>query len=196
MQTVRFTRMADGTKEEYEFLGQVGAAFNALLPDRILGALNDLKGSVDGYQISRYAHSVQTASRAQRDGRDEEYVVMALVHDIGDGLAPYTHSEMIGAVLRPFVRPEVRWIASHHGVFQYYYYAHHLGLDRNARDAYRQHEWFNACVEFCEKYDQQSFDPAYENLPIQFFEPIVRRIFSKPRYEFSGAASSLNESPA
>jgi predicted HD phosphohydrolase len=196
MQTVRFTRMADGTKAEYEFLEQVGAAFNALLPDRILRALDGLKGSVDGYQISRFEHSVQTATRAQRDGRDAEYVVMALAHDIGDGLAPYTHSEMIGAVLRPFVRPEVCWIASHHGVFQYYYYGHHLGLDQNARDAYRQHEWFNACAEFCEKYDQQSFDPAYENLPIQFFEPMVRRVFAEPRYEFHRGAQSLNESPA
>jgi predicted HD phosphohydrolase len=194
MQTVQFTRMVDGTKAEYEMLEDIGAAFVAALPDRILQAVDDLKGSIDGYRLSRYQHVVQTATRAQRDGRDEEYVVMALVHDIGDGLAPYTHSEMIGTVLRPFVRPEVVWIASHHGVFQMYYYAHHLGLDRNARDVYREHKWFNACAEFCERYDQQSFDPAYENLPIQFFEAMVRRIFAKPRYAFNEVPSALSES--
>jgi predicted HD phosphohydrolase len=174
--------MADGTKADYEMLAQHGAEYTAGLADRILRSLDDLKESVDGYQVSRFAHSVQTATRAQRDGRDQEYVVMALVHDIGDGLAPYTHSEMINAVLRPFVRPEVCWIAGHHGIFQMYYYAHHTGGDRNARDKYRGHEWFDACAEFCEKYDQQSFDPAYENLPIEFFEPMVRQVFSESRY--------------
>jgi len=184
MHTVGFTRMADGTKADYDLLAGYEAAFAAGLADRILRALGELKSSTEGYQISRFGHSLQTATRAHRDGRDEEYVVMALLHDIGDALAPFTHSELIGAVLRPFVRPEVCWIARHHGLFQLYYYAHHTGGDRNARDAYRGHEWFDACTEFCEKYDQESFDPAYENLPIEFFEPMVRRVFAEPRPDY------------
>jgi predicted HD phosphohydrolase len=192
MQTVEFTRMADGTKADYDLLAGYGAAFTAGLPDRILQALDDLKGSTEGYKVTRFGHSVQTATRAQRDGRDEEYVVMALIHDIGDGLAPFSHSEMIGAILRPFVRPEVCWIAQHHGVFQMYYYAHHTGGDRNARDRYRGHEWFDACAEFCEKYDQESFDPAYENLPIEFFEPMVHRVFAEPRHGYYQAPTAQN----
>jgi predicted HD phosphohydrolase len=182
MQTVAFTRMADGTKADYELLKGYGADFTAGLPDRILAALDELQGSPSGYQVSRYEHSLQTASRAQRDGRDEEYVVMALVHDVGDTLAPFTHSEMVGAVLRPFVRPEVRWIAMHHGVFQMYYYANLSEAERNSREVYRDHEWFESCAEFCEKYDQESFDPAYDTLPITTFEPMVRRVFAESRY--------------
>jgi predicted HD phosphohydrolase len=182
METVRFTKMADGTKEEYELLAAYGTKFTSRLPDRVLSALDELKEGGDGYLVTRFEHSVQTATRAYRDGRDEEYVVMALIHDIGDGLAPYTHSEMISAVLQPFVRPEIVWIAGHHGAFQLYYYAHHYGRDRNVREAYRGHQWFDACAEFCEKYDQASFDPDYDSLPIEHFQPMVRRVFSEPRY--------------
>lgn len=182
MKAVSFTRMADGTKEDYELLRANGQSFTAKLPDRILGALYDLDRDPGGYQVSRFTHSLQTATRAQRDERDEEYVVMAAVHDIGDSLAPYTHSEMIGAVLSPFVRPEICWIAKHHGIFQDYYYAHFYGRDRDARERYRGHQWFDGCAEFCEKYDQQSFDPGYDTLPLEFFEPLVRRVFGEPRY--------------
>lgn len=182
MATVSFTRMADGTQEDYDELDKLERAYNAELPDRILAALNDLKGSFDGYQVSRFEHSLQSATRAHCDGRDTEYVVMALVHDIGDGLAPYTHSELVGAMLRPFVRPEVHWIAKHHGAFQLFYYGHFRGENRNAREEFRNSEYFEACVEFCEKYDQESFDPDYATLPIEFFEPMVREIFAKPQY--------------
>jgi predicted HD phosphohydrolase len=179
---VSFTRMADGTKEDYALLEPHAAEFTAGLPYRMLAALRELDGPAGGFQVNRLTHSLQTATRARRDGRDEEYVVMALVHDIGDGLAPFTHSEMIGAVLRPFVRPEVEWIARHHGLFQTYYYAHHKGGDRNARDAYRDHRWYDACVEFCARYDQESFDPAYAADPLTSFEDAVRAVFRKPRY--------------
>lgn len=182
MTTVSFTRMSDGTRADYDLLRETGAAFTAKLPDRILAAVDALREPGGGYKVTRFEHSVQTASRAQRDGQDDEYVVMALVHDIGDGLAPYTHSEMVGAVLRPFVRPEVEWIARHHGAFQLYYYGQHVDADPDAREAFRDSEWFDACVRFCEKYDQESFDPAYESLPIEFFEPMVRQVFSEPRY--------------
>ena len=132
--------------------------------------------------MTRLEHSLQSATRAYRDGRSEEYVVMALLHDIGDELAPWTHSELAAAVLRPYVSEECWWIAKHHGVFQLYYYAHHLGGDRNVRDHYRSSPFFDACAEFCELYDQNSFDPGYESLPIEFFEPMVRRVFAEPRF--------------
>ena len=182
LDTVGFTRMQDGTREDYELLDRLEQPYLDALPDRILAAVEALKESFSGYQVTRYEHSLQSATRAERDGRDEEYVVAALVHDIGDELAPHTHGEMMGAVLRPFVRPELCWIVKHHGVFQSYYYAHHTGGDRDARDRYRDHEWFDACAEFCERYDQNCFDPDYESQPIEHFEPMVRRVFAEPRY--------------
>jgi predicted HD phosphohydrolase len=182
METVAFTRMADGTAEDYALLGRYEEGYVASLPDRLLDALDKLKSSLAGYQVSRYEHSLQSATRALRDGRDEEYVVAALLHDIGDELAPYTHGEMVAAILKPYVRPEVCWVVKYHGLFQMYYYAHHYGGDRNARDRYRDHEWYDACAEFCEKYDQNCFDPACDSLPVSEFEPMVRRVFSEVRY--------------
>jgi predicted HD phosphohydrolase len=180
--TVSFVAMADGTKQDYELLDRREAAYTALLPDRLLAAVRALEHSFSGHQVTRYEHSLQSATRALRDGRDEEYVVMALLHDIGDELAPHTHSEMTGAVLRPFVRPELVWIASHHGAFQLYYYGQHYGIDPNIRDRWAGHEHYDACVEFCELYDQNCFDPAYDSEPVERFEPMVRRVCSEPRY--------------
>lgn len=182
MRTVSFTRMADGTKEDYELLSQLEEEFIETLPERLQQALDDLQHSLSGYQVSRYEHSLQSASRAYRDGKSEEYVVAALLHDIGDSLAPYTHGEMVAAILKPYVNEEICWVVKYHGLFQMYYYAHHHGLDRNGRDHYRDHPYYQACVEFCEKYDQNCFDPHYDSLPAAFFEPMVRRIFAEPRY--------------
>ena len=181
-ETVRFTSMADGTREDYELLQRREADYLAALPDRLLKAVQALEHSLSGYQVTRYEHSLQSASRAYRDGRDEEYVVAALLHDIGDELAPHTHGEMVAAVLRPFVREELCWAIKHHGVFQMYYYAHHYGEDRDARERYRDHPHYDACAEFCELYDQNCFDPAYESLPLEHFEPIVRAVLAEPRY--------------
>lgn len=182
METVAFTRMADGTAQDYALLDRYEDEYAKGLPDRLLAALEGLKSSVDGYQVSRYEHSLQAATRAHRDGRSEEYMVATLLHDIGDELAPYTHGEMVAAVLRPFVPEDVHWIVKHHGVFQMYYYAHLSGGDRNARDRYRADPHFDAAAEFCDLYDQASFDPGYDSEPIEFFEPMVRRVFAEPRY--------------
>jgi hypothetical protein len=126
--------------------------------------------------ISRMTRSFMLKELAQ------EYIVAALLHDIGDELAPITHGEFMGAVLRPYCRPEIVWIVKHHGVFQSYYYAHHSGGDRNARDRFKDSPWFDACAEFCAKYDQNCFDPNFESLPAEFFMPMVRRVFAEPRY--------------
>lgn len=177
--TVSFTHMADGTQEDYELLAELEAQFNQTLPDRLLEAVKKLKHSLSGYQVSRYEHSLQSATRAYRDGRDEAYVVACLLHDIGDELAPYTHGEMVAAILKPYVPERICWIVKYHGLFQMIYYAHHTGGDRYARDQFKGHPWFDDCAEFCEKYDQNCFDPAYDSLPLEFFEPMVRRIFSQ-----------------
>lgn len=182
MQTVSFKAMHAGTKEDYDLLMRYEDAFNAELPDRILATVRNLRNSVQGFQIDRFEHSLQSATRAHRDGRDEEYVVAALIHDMGDELAPYTHGELVGAVMRPFFPERLCWIVAHHPAFQQHYYGRHTGDDPDARERWRGHEWFDDCVEFCERYDENCFDPDYENLPLEFFEPMVRRVFSEPRY--------------
>ena len=127
MKTVKFTEMKKGSKEDYELLAEYEKNYVNELPDRILESLKNLDNSVDGYQVSRLEHSLQSATRAEKDGADEEMIVATLLHDIGDSLAPYNHSQLIAAVLRPYVSEKVHWIMLHHGLFQEYYYAHHLG---------------------------------------------------------------------
>ncbi len=185
MDQVQFVRMADGTKEEYEFLHGFERAYIAELPDRILANLRLLEGGLDGYRVTRLEHSLQSATRAERDGADVDWIVAALVHDIGDALAPENHSQLAAAILRPYVREEVTWVVNMHGVFQQKYYGEHLGVDPDARDAYRDHPWFDSCDRFCDRWDQASFDPDYDTLPLEHFEPMVREVFSRPAFAAS-----------
>ncbi len=177
--TVSFTAMADGTREEYEFLARKEAEEHAKLPSRILAMLRAMDDDQTGYRVSRLEHSLQSATRAHRDGRDEDYVVMCLVHDIGDMISPANHSQAAASVLRPYVSEDLHWIVLHHGIFQAYYYAHHYGGDRNARDRYRDHPLYAATAEFCEQYDQNCFDPDYDWEPLEFFSPMVERVFGR-----------------
>ena len=183
MSKVQFTEMKYGSKEDYELLSKFEKEYAEKLPDRILEALLNLGDSMDGYQVSRLEHSLQSATRAERDGADEEMVVATLLHDIGDSLAPFNHSQLVASVLRPYVSEKVYWIMLHHGLFQEYYYAHHIGRDRNARDQFKDHQYYQEAVDFCERWDQKSFDPEYESFPLEHFEPMVRNVFSKePKY--------------
>ena len=182
MQAVSFTSMSEGTAEDYALLERLEESYIAKLPDRLLVAVAALEHSFGGYQVSRCEHSLQSATRALRDGRSEEYVAAALLHDIGDELAPYTHGQMVAAILRPYVEPRICWIVEHHGVFQQFHYGAASGDDPDARERFRGHEWFDDCAEFCELYDQNCFDPAYDSLPLEHFAPIVRRVFAEPRY--------------
>ena len=183
MSKVQFTEMKHGSKEDYELLSKFEKEYAEKLPDRILEALLNLGDSMDGYQVSRLEHSLQSATRAERDGADEEMIVATLVHDIGDSLAPFNHSQLVASVLRPYVSEKVYWIMLHHGMFQEYYYAHHIGRDRNVRDQFKDHKYYQATVDFCEKWDQKSFDPEYDSFPLEHFEPMVRNLFSKqPKY--------------
>ena len=181
MKTVNFTRMEDGTQGEYEFLDALEDQFKEQLPERLIETLARLENSISGYRISRLEHSLQGATRAQRAGESEQYVAAILLHDIGDELAPYSHSEMSAAILRPFVSDELYWIVKHHGVFQMYYYAHHSGGDRHARDQFKDHPHYAAAVRFCHNYDQICFDPDYSSESLEFFRPLLHRVFSQPR---------------
>ena len=178
-ESIEFTRMADGTYEEYQFLAGRYETLITRLPDEIIGMLNRLAGDKLGYKVDRYEHSLQTATRAFRDGADEETVVCALLHDIGDTLAPENHAQLGAAALRPYISADNYWLIQHHGVFQGYYYYHHIGLDRDARDAYRGHPMFERTAAFCEKWDQCSFDPDYDTMPFSAFEPMLRRLFAR-----------------
>lgn len=180
-QRAGFHAMGQGTAEDWAIIAGEAAGFNKGLADRVLDHLRLLDGDFGGFAVDRLTHSLQTATRAHRDGRDEEYVVCALLHDIGDTLGSFNHPDIAAAILKPFVSEQNLWMVANHGVFQGYYFFHHLGLDRNMREQFRAHPWFDHCAEFCEKYDQAAFDPAYESEPLAFFEPMVRRVFAAPR---------------
>jgi predicted HD phosphohydrolase len=181
MNTVDFTQMSAGTAEEYRFLDALERKHAAHLPDRLAAALLRLGDSLEGYKVSRLTHSLQAATRAERDGADEEMIAAALLHDLGDELAPYNHALYAAEIMRPYVRPEVTWIVAQHGVFQAYYYAHHMGGDRHARDALAGHEWYGACAAFCENWDQSSFDPEYPTETLAHFLPLLQDVFRRPR---------------
>jgi len=175
-----FKAMTEGTREDWAIISSHFRDFSKGLPARVITHLKLLDGDYGGFPIDRLEHSLQTATRAYRDGRDEPYVVMALLHDIGDTLGSFNHPEIAAAMLRPFVSEELHWIANTHGVFQGYYYFHHLGMDRDLREQYRGHAHFQACAEFCEKYDQSAFDPNYDSAPLDFFVPMVERVMARP----------------
>ena len=174
--------MKNGTKEDYLLLDKHEKDFASKTADRILKFMSNLTETLEGYQVSRLEHSLQSATRAHRNGESEEMVVACLLHDIGDELAPMNHSEYAATILKPYVSEKTHWIIEKHGEFQMYYYAHHLGGDKNSRDKYKDHKYFQDTIDFCEKYDQNSFDPKYESLPLEFFTPIVKKIFSRKPY--------------
>ncbi len=175
-----FREMKEGTAEDWQLIGGEYRAFAKGLPDRVLAHLKLLDGDFGGFPVCRLEHSLQTATRAHRDGRDEPYVVMALLHDMGDTLGSYNHPEVAASIIKPFVSEELHWICQNHGAFQGYYYFHFLGMDQHARDKFLDNPHYEACREFCEKYDQAAFDPDYASEPLEFFEPMVRRVMAKP----------------
>ena len=182
MKKVSFTEMKKGTKEEYLLLDEYEQNYIEGTADRILKFMKGLTSTLEGYKISRLEHSLQTATRAFRDKADEEMVVATLLHDIGDELAPLNHSEYAASVLKPYVSEKTHWIIEKHGEFQMYYYAHHLGKNKNQRDKYKDHPYYKYAVDFCEKWDQTSFDPDYKSMTLEEFAPMVKKIFSRKPY--------------
>jgi len=189
---VSFTQMKDGSYEDYQLLKKLEKPYLGLTASRIIDELKRQgEKTLEGYRITRLDHGLQSATRAEADGVDIDWIVGALLHDIGDGLAPQNHDKFSAEVIRPFVRWEVTWTVAHHGIFQMVYYAHHYGWDKNARDEYKDHPCFETCSKFCERWDQASFDPDYPWKSLDYFEPMVEEVFS--RKAFSSEVIRENE---
>ena len=186
-----FTRMEDSTSADWQAIGAEAMAAARGVPDRILAHLKLLDGDHGGFPIDRFQHSLQTATRALEDGRDEEYVVCALLHDIGDTLGPYNHFDIAAAIVKPFVSEANHWMVQHHGIFQGYFFFHHIGLDRNLREQFRGHEHFARTEEFCALYDNPAFDASAATLGMDTFEPMLRRVFAAPKSSLYKSASVL-----
>ena len=176
-----FTAMTEGTQEDWNIIAGEYLPFAAQGGKRVMDHLRLLEGDAGGFPVDRLTHSLQTATRAHRDGRDEEYVVCALLHDIGDLLGAYNHPDIAAAMLKPFVSEQNHWMVQHHGIFQGYYFFHYLGMDRDMREEFRGHPNFQHTEEFCAKYDQNSFDPNYDTMPLEAFEPMVMKLFTAPK---------------
>ena len=176
-----FTRMDQSTEQDWQVIGAEFMQFSRGLADRVLAHLKLLEGDFGGFAIDRYSHCLQTATLALRAGRDEEYVVCALLHDIGDTLGTFNHPDIAAAILKPFVGEENHWMVQNHGIFQGYNFFHHVGMDRNMRDMFQGHPHYARTEEFIALYDSPAFDPRAPTLPIAEFEPIVRRVFAQPR---------------
>ena len=179
-QRASFRSLDESTQDDWAIVGSHFKSYGQGLADRVLAHLRLLDGDYGGFPIDRLQHSLQTATRAHRAGESEPYIVMALLHDIGDTLGSYNHPDIAAAILKPFVDEKLHWIVEQHGIFQGYYFFHHLGMNRDMREAFRGHEHFEDTARFCELYDQSAFDSAYENAPLAFFEPMVHRLFERP----------------
>jgi len=182
MKSVNFTEMKNGSKEDYLLLDKHEKKYIEGTADRLIKFMSGLSNTLEGYQVTRLEHSLQTATRALNDKADEEMIVAALFHDIGDELAPLNHSEYAGTVLKPYVNEKTHWIIEKHGEFQMYYYAHHLDGNRDQRDKYKGHKYYQDTVNFCENWDQKSFDPNFRSMSLKEFEPFVKKIFSRKPY--------------
>jgi predicted HD phosphohydrolase len=177
----KFHALTEGTYDDWQLIGNELQRFAKKLPDRLIAHLELLRGDYGGFPVDRLEHCLQTATRAHQAGRDEEYVVCALLHDIGDTLGTYNHADVAAVLVQPFVSEENHWIVEHHAVFQGYYFFHFLGLDRDGREEFRGHPHFEKTEEFCRVYDQTAFDPNFISMPLTAFEPMIRRVFLQPR---------------
>ncbi len=185
----KFRAMTEGTQEDWMKIASHFGPFATAGGKRVLDHLRLLDGDYGGFPVDRLTHSLQTATRAHRDGRDEEYVVCALLHDIGDTLGAFNHPDIAAAILKPFVSPENHWMVEKHGLFQGHYFFHYLGMDRNIRDQFRGNPNFERTAEFCETYDQTAFDPDYDTMPLSAFEPMVMTLFAAPKSSVYGAVA-------
>ncbi|WP_397423135.1 HD domain-containing protein [Phenylobacterium sp.] len=181
LQQAKFHSMVEGTAEDWAAISRAGQAHRGEHVDRIVSHLNLLKGDHGGFAVDRLEHSLQTATRAHQAGQDEEYVVCALLHDIGDILMPANHAELAATILSPYISDRNLWMLEKHGIFQGYYFFHYLGLDRDMREEFRGHPDFEYTAQFCHLYDQNSFDPAFQSMPLEAFVPMMRRVMETPK---------------
>jgi len=183
MKEVKFTQMKDGDEEDYNFLTKHEVEHTKGTANRLLKALVELDQSLSGYKVTRLGHSLQSATRAFHSGADIDWIVSALLHDIGDIYAPYNHDEYAASIIRPFVREQCTWVVEKHGIFQMLYYGEHVGSNPHKREKYREHIYFQDCSDFCELWDQKSFDPNYKTKSVDFFAPMVEEVFARKPYD-------------
>jgi len=179
LKVAKFTRMIDGDKQDYDFLEKLEREYASKVGERLYTALDQLDSSLSGYKVTRLEHSLQSATRAYRDGADIDWVVSVLIHDIGDIYAPYNHDQYAAVVLAPYVREQCRWVVEKHGIFQRKYYGEQTGIDPDAREQFSEHAFYEDAVYFCEHWDQTSFDPNYLSLPLSFFKPMLNEVFTR-----------------
>lgn len=178
----QFASIKNSTAADWQVILQEQKQFVKGLPDRILQHLRLLSGDYGGFPIDRLQHSLQTATLAHTGGEDDEYVVCALLHDIGDTLGSFSHPDVAAAILQPFVSEANHWMVKHHGIFQGYYFFHHVGMDRNMRDQFKDHPYFEKAARFCEIYDNPAFNTKRQDTrTLEFFEPMVRKVFATPQ---------------
>lgn len=180
-QRATFKSMRTSTKRDWDIITTRYVPFARELPDRVLAHLKMLGGDTGGFAVDRLQHSLLTATLAHKGGEDEEYVVCALLHDIGDLLGAWNHPEVSAAMLKPFVSEANHWMVEKHGIFQGYHFFQHVGLDRNMREQFRGHPHFERTERFVDLYDEPAFDKDMECLPLEFFEPMVQRLFLAPQ---------------
>jgi predicted HD phosphohydrolase len=171
-----FTSFHESTEADWAVITPQLNVTQSFVPDHVLQQLGYLRNDHGGFPVDRLEHSLQTATRAERDGRDPHYVLCALLHDIGDTLSPFNHPAIGAAIVKPFVSEADHWMVQHHGIFQGYYFWHYIGADRNARDEFRDSPYFEYTAEFCAKYDEVAFDRDYPSEPLEHFEPLIREI--------------------
>jgi len=176
-----FTAMSEGTQQDWDRIMTAQLAFYPGLADRVTTHLRLLDGDYGGFKVDRLTHSLQTATRAYRADRDDDYIACALLHDIGDTLASFNHPDVAAAIVKPFVDEGYHWMVQQHGIFQGYYFFHYLGLDRNLRDQFEGHPHYDLCAEFCAEYDQPAFDPDYPTMRLEEFEPLLQTFFASPK---------------
>jgi predicted HD phosphohydrolase len=176
-----FTRMDESTPEQWAVIGKETFEHQGRVADRTLAMLRSLEEITDGFAVDQLVHSLQTATRAERDGADEEVVFASLLHDIGKAVSVPNHPEIAAAIVKPYVRPEVYEMIRAHQDFQGRHYYHHFGGDPDARAKYEGAEWFDLAARFADDYDQTAFDPDYDTLPLEHFEPLVRKMMASPR---------------
>jgi predicted HD phosphohydrolase len=169
-----FTRMDQSTAEQWAVIGTETSEHQGRVADRVLGMLRSLAEITDGFAVDQLTHSLQTATLAERAGADEEMVFASLLHDIGKSVSVPNHPEIAAAIVKPYVRSDVYNVIRVHQDFQGRHYYHHFGGDPDARDRYEGAEWFALAAQFADEWDQIAFDPAYDTLPLEHFEPLVR----------------------
>jgi len=176
-----FTRMDESSQEQWAEIGAATMEHQPAVADEVLGMLRKLEDLTVGFAVDQLTHSLQTATRAERAGADDEVVVAALCHDIGKVVSIFNHAAIAAEMLKPYVRDEVYWMIRVHQDFQGRHYYQHLGLDPEAREQHRDHPAFDLTARFTDEWDQTSFDPDYDTLALEHFEDRLRQVFGTVR---------------